>query len=177
MSGAGDTAGDSPGDTVSDTVVLHDGVRGSVRLPLAVAMLVVILDQFTKAWALRALVDRDIHLIWTLQLNLAFNTGMAFSRGRGLGPVIGVFALVIVVVLLVRLGREGGRLATVATGLVVGGAIGNICDRLFRGDAWLHGAVVDFIDLQWFPIFNIADMAITVGGSLLVLTAVVGPRP
>lgn len=150
-----------------------DGERRNtgVRVPLLIAATVVVLDQLTKHWALNALVDRDIHIVWTLQLNLAFNTGMAFSRGTGLGPVIGVIALVVVVALLVRLGREGGRLSTIATGLVVGGAIGNICDRLFRGDGWLRGAVVDFIDLQWFPIFNIADMAITIGGGLLILTA------
>ncbi|MFT3854832.1 MAG: signal peptidase II [Ilumatobacteraceae bacterium] len=47
--------------------------------------------------------------------------------------------------------------------------MGNLADRLFRGDGWLHGAVIDFIDLQWFPIFNVADAAITIGGALFVL--------
>ena len=52
---------------------------------------------------------------------------------------------------------------------MVGGAIGNLLDRLFRGDAWLHGSVVDFIDFQWFPIFNVADMGVNIGGALFVL--------
>jgi signal peptidase II len=53
---------------------------------------------------------------------------------------------------------------------VCGGAAGNVVDRLFRGDGWLHGAVVDFIDLQWWPVFNIADAAITVGAVLLLVS-------
>ena len=56
-------------------------------------------------------------------------------------------------------------------GLVLGGAVGNVLDRLLRGEGWLHGSVVDFIDLQWFPVFNVADMGVTIGGALLVLGA------
>lgn len=127
-------------------------------------------DQLSKRWALNALDDRVIHLVWTLQLNLAFNTGMAFSRGEGLGPVIGVVALVVVVAMLMSLRRADSLLSAVAAGMVLGGAVGNLADRLFRGSGWLQGAVVDFIDLQWFPIFNVADIGITVGGALLVLS-------
>ena len=93
---------------------------------------------------------------------------MAFSAGRDWGPVIAVLAMVIIVVLLLNLRRESSPLGDVAVGMVVGGAVGNLVDRLFRDPAWLRGGVVDFIDFQWFPIFNVADMAITVGGALLV---------
>ena len=62
-------------------------------------------------------------------------------------------------------------IAAVAAGMIVGGAIGNLIDRLFRNDAWLRGAVVDFIDLQWFPVFNIADSCITFGAILMVLVS------
>ena len=55
-------------------------------------------------------------------------------------------------------------------------ALGNIVDRLFRGEGWLRGAVVDFIDLQWFPIFNIADIAVNVGAALLILGSVLAAR-
>jgi len=101
-------------------------------------------------------------------LNLSSNSGMAFSRGRGLGPVIGVLALVIIVVFVLKLRSVKGSLATVASGLVIGGAVGNICDRIFRSGGFLRGEVVDFIDFQWWPVFNVADMAITIGGVLLV---------
>jgi signal peptidase II len=101
---------------------------------------------------------------------------MAFSRGEGLGPVIGVLALVVVAALLVSLRRQTSVASTAAVGLVIGGAAGNVVDRLFRSPGWLRGAVVDFIDLQWWPIFNVADVAITVGGLLLLLGSFVGAR-
>ncbi len=151
---------------------MTDAARAGVRgwLPISIALVVV--DQLTKSWALDALADgRDIDLVWTLRLHLAFNTGMAFSAGESWGPVIGVVALVVIVALLLGLRRESNRLTDVAVGLIVGGAIGNLIDRLFRDPAWLRGAVVDFIDFQWFPIFNVADMGITIGGGLLVFAS------
>ena len=137
----------------------------------AIAVLVVVVDQLTKVWAVAALDDRDIDLIWTLRLNLIYNTGMSFGAGQDWGPVIGVVAMVVVVVLLLGLRRQPGRLSDTAVGLIVGGAVGNLIDRLFRQEGWLRGGVVDFVDLQWVPIFNVADAAITVGGGLLVLAS------
>jgi signal peptidase II len=136
-----------------------------------IALAVIVADQLTKHWAVNELVDRNIDLFWTLRFNLSYNTGMAFSSGESFGPIIGVLALVVVVVLLLSLKRQPGRLTDVAVGLIIGGAIGNVIDRLFRQDAWFRGAVVDFIDFQWFPIFNIADMGVTVGGALLVFAS------
>ena len=136
-----------------------------------IALAVVVADQLTKHWAVNELVDRDIDVFWTLRFNLSFNTGMAFSQGENLGPVIGVLALGVVVALLLSLKRQPGRLTDVAVGLIIGGAIGNVIDRLFRQEAWLRGGVVDFIDFQWFPIFNIADIGVTVGGALLVFAS------
>ncbi len=133
-----------------------------------IAIVVVVLDQLTKWWAVNTLDTRDIDLFWTLRLNLSYNTGMAFSAGEEWGPVIGALALIVIVALLLGLRRESNRLTDVAVGMVVGGAIGNVLDRLFRSPGWLRGGVVDFIDFQWFPIFNIADIGITVGGALLV---------
>jgi signal peptidase II len=101
---------------------------------------------------------------------------MAFSRGQDWGPLIGVVALVIVVVLLLSVKRTASRLSEVTVGLIIGGAIGNIIDRLVRDPGWLRGGVVDFIDFQWFPIFNVADMAITIGGALLIVTSYLGAR-
>lgn len=147
------------------------------RGPLVVAVVLVIFDQLTKHWALNELDDgHTIHLFWTLRFNLAFNTGMAFSKGDGLGPYIGVIALVVVVVLLVSLGQSQSRWNLLAIGLVVGGAIGNIIDRLFRGEGWFRGAVVDFIDPQWFPIFNVADIGVTIGGFMLVIGHLLATR-
>ena len=105
---------------------------------LAVAAAVVVVDQLTKEWALDALADTPIDVIWTLRFNLAFNKGMAFSQGSGLGPIIGVVALCVIVGLLVSVGRSSSRLYPVAVGLITGGAVGNLLDRLFRVPGWLE---------------------------------------
>ncbi len=140
------------------------------RMSLLISAVIVLLDQVSKAWALRDLADgRIIHVIWTMQLNLTYNRGMAFSRGTGIGPIIGVIGLVVVALLLLSLRRADNALTRVATGLIIGGAIGNILDRLFRGSGWMRGAVIDFIDFQWWPVFNIADMAIMIGAATMVV--------
>lgn len=141
------------------------------RLWILIASIVVA-DQLTKHWALNRLSgDRTIDLVGSLRFNLAFNRGMAFSQATGAGPVIGALGFVIVIVIVLWLRRSATGVAAVAAGMIVGGAIGNLIDRLFRGEAWLRGAVVDFIDLQWFPIFNIADSAISIGAVLMILAS------
>jgi signal peptidase II len=134
---------------------------------LAVATLVVLVDQLTKTWALHHALEPK-HVVWTLRLALTFNSGAAFGLGRGSTTVLVGGAIVLVVVLL-GLGRRASRSATlpavIAMGLLLGGAVGNLADRLIRDH---HGAVIDFIDLQWWPVFNIADASITIGAVLLV---------
>ncbi len=148
------------------------------RLTLLVAVTVVVLDQITKHWAVTSLAgEAPRHVIWTLQWNLTYNTGMAFSSATGIGPLIGVVAIIVAVVVLVSIRRVPSTVARLAGGFVVGGALGNVIDRLFRDEGWLRGAVVDFIDFQWFPIFNIADMAVNVGGALFLLWSFFGQHP
>ncbi len=143
---------------------------------LATALVVVVADQITKHWALNALADgHTIDIVGSLRFNLAFNTGMAFAKGQGIGPLIAVVGVLVVAYLLIGLRRNTAP-GSFLVGLVAGGAMGNIIDRLFRGDAWLNGAVVDFIDLQWWPIFNIADAAIVVGAAALVVASMLPER-
>ncbi|TRZ72599.1 MAG: signal peptidase II [Actinobacteria bacterium] len=150
---------------ISSRAVLMKATRTS----LAIAACIVLLDQLSKTWAVKDLDDGHvIHVIWTLQFNLTHNQGMAFSRGTGIGPVIGVIGLVVVVLLLLSLRRADNALTRLATGLIIGGALGNILDRLFRGAGWMRGAVVDFIDFQWWPVFNVADMAIMIGAATMI---------
>ena len=144
---------------------------------LWLSALVVLADQVTKHWAVNQLVDgKTIDLVWTLRFKLGFNSGMAFSQADGLGPVIGVIALIAIVVLAYVARQADTRSGSYAAAAILGGAAGNVVDRLFRGDGWLHGSVVDFIDLQWWPVFNIADMGITIGGAILVIGAWRAPR-
>ncbi|MEI2699293.1 MAG: signal peptidase II [Microthrixaceae bacterium] len=151
---------------------------------LGAAVVVLVVDQLSKAWALEQLSDGSaIDVVWTLRFKLAFNTGMAFSRGSGAGPIIGLVALGIVAVLLVIARKVESRAQLVVIGVVAGGAFGNIVDRLTRVGAtnpftgevssgFMSGAVVDFIDVQWWPVWNVADMAVVCGGiALAILSA------
>jgi len=141
------------------------------RYSLVAASGVVAIDQLSKHWAVSHLNNGHVvNVLGSLRFNLSFNSGMAFSQGTGIGPVIGVLGMIVVVFLLAGM-RKSSASSAIFVGLVAGGAAGNIVDRLFRGNAWLHGAVVDFIDLQWWPVFNVADAAICIGGALLVITS------
>ena len=149
-------------------------LRSSASKWLAYVLIagVIVVDQLTKHWSLTALnAGKTIKIFWTLQLNLVFNSGMAFSQGQGVGRVIGVLAIGVVIGLLMSLRKPMTMMTVIGTGLLIGGACGNILDRMFRGNGWMSGAVVDFIDLQWFPVFNVADSAVTIGAGFLILGA------
>ncbi len=140
------------------------------------AVFVIAADQWSKYWAVDALSDRTIDVVWKLRFHLTGNTGFAFSTGQGLGPVLGVVALVVVVVLWRMRSRFSGAVSTLSLGLVLGGACGNLIDRALRTPGWGRGAVVDFIDLQFWPVFNVADMAIVFGVLLLSIMMWVDQR-
>lgn len=153
--------------------------RARWPLLLSVAAFALALDQLSKAWAVERLGNGEIiDLAGSLRLRLTMNYGSAFSLADGRGPLISLLALIVVAVLL-RTGRHATRPAmAVALGLVLGGAIGNLIDRAFReGDGFLGGGVVDFVDLQWWPVFNVADSAIVVGAILLFVTQWREPEP
>jgi len=147
-----------------------------VRRAAVLSLIVVVLDQWTKHWAQNALDEgRTIDLVWTLRFALGYNSGFAFSTGTGWGPWIGLVAVAVVLVLVVAMRRADNEVSRTGLALIVGGAVGNIVDRLFRGDGLMHGRVIDFIDLQWWPVFNVADSAITIGGVLLAVMALRTP--
>jgi signal peptidase II len=100
---------------------------------------------------------------------------MAFSCARH-RPFIGIAALLVIVWLAWTSRMLTSRVTSVAAGLVAGGALGNLVDRIFRGDKILHGSVVDLVDFQWFPIFNVADMAIDIGGAMFVVWTLFAAR-
>lgn len=133
------------------------------------------LDQLTKLWALHALEDSPIPVVWTLRFDLAYNSGASFSLGTGMGPWIALGTVIIVGFLLHAAWSNRSRVAAVAFGLIVGGALGNLADRLLRsGSGFLGGSVVDFIDLQWWPVFNLADVGVVCGAILLIVTLLRG---
>jgi signal peptidase II len=155
----------------------------SMRLGLAVAFVAALIDQLGKAGIVHLFAteppgERVVRVTSFLNFAFTFNHGMSFglfNTETGLNAV--VFALVataIVAALLVWLARTRDPMLATAIGLVVGGAVGNVIDRVLRG------AVVDFIDFHagqwhWF-VFNLADAAITVGVALMLLDGLRGRR-
>ncbi|MCA1692611.1 MAG: signal peptidase II [Acidimicrobiales bacterium] len=144
-------------------------VRRGTGLLLAVAAGVLILDQLTKAWALAALEDGPIDLIGSVQLNLIRNTAGAFGLGGAFIPFLALAALGLVIYLAASGATARRPVLSVAVGLVLGGALGNLADRVFRDPGLLRGAVVDFVDLKVWPVFNVADAAITCGCAVLLV--------
>ncbi len=135
---------------------------------------VVGVDQITKSLATTHLRDHPIHLFWTLDLELEYNSGSAFSLFQGKAAVLVPVALALIGVLVWMVVRSPTRARAAVLGLIIGGACGNLADRLFRGHG---GAVVDFIALHWWPTFNVADACITVGCVLLALSYLRHPGP
>jgi signal peptidase II len=138
------------------------------------AVAVLVLDILTKVWAVSALSDgRDIHIFWTLHFALTHNEGMAFSTGTNIGPFIGMLAIVVIAILVATMRKQSNTMSLVATGCIVGGATGNVLDRVFRGTGFMNGAVVDFIDLRWWPVFNVADIGIVCGAIAVAFSMIV----
>lgn len=149
----------------------------AIRRQAILIGLIVLFDQVSKSWAVSALANGHvIHVVGSLQFSLGFNSGFAFSQGQGLGPVVGVFAIIAVLFLLRAVHKAATQLSAMALCAIVAGAIGNIADRIFRGEGWLHGRVVDFIDVQWWPVFNVADSSITVGACALIAAMLMEAR-
>lgn len=142
---------------------------GLFRLALGLAALIVVLDQVTK-WLILGLFEAPPHIIEVtgfFNLVLTFNTGVSFGLFSGGGPwqawILSGLSLAIVVALLFWLRQQTRGFPAAAIGLVVGGALGNVIDRIMES----RPGVVDFLDLHvagWhWPAFNVADSAITIG--------------
>ena len=147
--------------------------RGALAPWLGIAAAVIVFDQITKAMIVSAFQLGDAHRVTAFfDIVRAHNRGAAFSflndasgwqRWFFIG--LGIAAAIFIVWLLKRHG--GQRLFGWALALILGGAVGNVIDRV------LHGHVIDFIQVHWksayFPAFNVADSAITIGAVLLIL--------
>jgi signal peptidase II len=170
---------DDPVDSPASGLAEGRKTSGSSRLPLVFALvgLVVLgLDQLTKALVLHYLQPGDpVDVVGSLlRFQLIRNPGAAFSLGTGYTPVISVIQITVVVV-VVWLSRRLGSIGwTIAFGLLFGGAVGNITDRIFREPSPFHGHVVDFLQLPHWAIFNVADMAVTAAAVLLVVQTLRG---
>ena len=143
----------------------------------ALAVIVLAADQLTKWWAMSTLAGNDapVSLVGELlQLRLLFNSGAAFSIATGQTWVLTIVVTVVVIVILRTVRRIGSRGWAVALGLLLGGALGNLGDRLFREPSFGQGHVVDFIDYAGFFVGNVADIAIVAAAILIAVLALRG---
>jgi signal peptidase II len=170
-SGPSGPPGDAPSDATAPKVLLLS----------LIAVVVLAVDIVTKVVAVAQLEGREpVEILGGLvYLQLVRNPGAAFSFATGYTWVLTIVAIVVVGV-IVRVARRLRSTGwAVALGLVLGGALGNLTDRLFRSPGPLHGHVVDVVSLfapdgRVWPVFNLADSSIVSGGVLLVLLALLG---
>jgi signal peptidase II len=136
-----------------------------------IAAAVLVLDQLIKHLVVSNLAGRPpLDVIGSfVQLRYTTNSGGAFSLLTGAPLFFGVMAIVIIGGIIYASRRAQPLAMQVVLGLILGGALGNLADRLFRGDGLLRGEVVDFVKVGIWPVFNLADSCIVVGGLLLAL--------
>jgi signal peptidase II len=149
-----------------------------IRTLLIVAGLVYAADQVTKYLAVRELTGRaPVEIIdGLLQLRLVRNPGAAFGLAEGATVVFSLVAVVVAVAILRMAARLRSGPWALALGLLLGGALGNLTDRLLRQPGPLRGHVVDFLELPYWPVFNVADMAIVGAAIGLVVLGLTGRR-
>lgn len=138
----------------------------------AVASVVYASDLVTKIWAVERLSEpnESIEIVGDLfQLELTRNPGAAFGIGVGMTIVFTLLSLVVVGVVLRTSNRLGSTWWAVVFGLVLGGALGNLTDRLFRSPGFMRGHVIDFLHLKNWPVFNLADTAFCIAGAIVFL--------
>ncbi len=151
--------------------------RGMI-LSALIAFVAVAADQFTKLWALSALADgHRIGLIGEhLSLVLTRNSGAAFSLGASSTWIFTLLTLVIIAVLLYALLFAPSLRLAAAIGLLLGGALGNLIDRLIQPPSFAQGHVIDFIDYGGFFVGNVADIWIVVGAFWLAVEMIMNEK-
>ena len=151
-------------------------LSGPRRLLVLLALTTVVLDAVTKALVVARLEHREpVHVLGDLLvLEVSRNSGAAFSFAQGATVVFTLIAVAVVVVIVRTLPRLRSSGWAVTLGLLLGGAVGNLVDRLVRAPGVGRGAVVDFIHLPHFATFNVADSAITTGAVLAALLSLRG---
>jgi signal peptidase II len=145
------------------------GKAGRLALVYGIAALIVAVDQLTKLVVVRTLAGRPpLRLVGSfVDLRYTTNSGGAFSLFTGAPYFFAVMATLVTLVIMWSARRARGLPVLAALGLLLGGAMGNLADRLFRGDVPLRGEVVDFVRVGPWPVFNLADSCVVIGGLLL----------
>jgi signal peptidase II len=151
---------------------LNSSLKRRYGTALGIAAAVIAADLITKRFASDNFVDGRVEVVpGFLEFTYTENPGAAFSLFPNAGPWIGVIAIAIAAFILGSLRVPRPRMEVIALGLVLGGALGNVIDRIARGEGFLDGKVIDWIILWWIPTFNIADASVTIAVALLLIYA------
>lgn len=180
-----DPVTDQPDDAAPEAAAQPDPAPPppprKIGLLAAIAATVVILDLISKIVIVATVQPGEpIRVLGGLvYLSLIRNPGAAFSMATGMTWVLALVAIGVVIFIIRMAPRLRSTPWAISLGLVLGGAIGNLIDRIFRSPGFLQGHVVDFVSVfgpnaEYFPVFNVADSAITIGGISLVVTALLG---
>lgn len=139
---------------------------------VAIVLVVTALDAASKAWARHALSSHAIHVGGAVWLRLQYNSGVSFSINQS-GPLVTTVVTVVIAALVLIVGLDAHRgVPAAGFGLLLGGGVGNVIDRI----AATPHQVTDFIALGSFPVFNLADVAITAGFITLLVAALTGEK-
>jgi len=134
-----------------------------VRRLFATAWTIWLLDFATKVWALTSLSSEPRKIIGNfLQFTLVHNSGAAFNFATGFAIAFSLLALAVVIAVIYFAPKITSRGWQISIGLLLGGVLGNLTDRIFREPAFLNGHVIDWIQIPHWPVFNIADSAICI---------------
>ncbi|WP_232794164.1 MULTISPECIES: signal peptidase II [Pseudofrankia] len=174
---AGDDGEDGGGGSAPHTTPSRRSAgRRPIAVLLATSLGVVLLDAITKIIVVaRMKPGNPVTLIpGVLDLQLTRNSGAAFSIAGGATALFSIIAVAVVVVVALTARKLGSLGWAVVLGAIVGGAVGNLVDRLVRAPGPLRGHVVDWIHLHHWPIFNVADSSIVVGAVLAVVISALG---
>ncbi|MEP9391325.1 signal peptidase II [Gordonia sp. VNQ95] len=178
VTASSDDGADDPGSGTPAATGPTEPTRGGRVLGIlaVIAGCVIALDILTKTLAVSLLTPGDpVSIIGdVVTLRLVRNSGAAFSMASGYTWVLTVVALVVVVVIIRYSSRLRSGWWMLGLGLVLGGAMGNLIDRIFRAPGPLRGHVVDFVSVGWWPVFNVADSAVVCGAILLVVLSLLG---
>lgn len=128
------------------------------------------LDYSTKFIALKYLTDQPVRVVGDLlKFNLTFNSGAAFSLASSGTIFLSSFSLIMVALIFYFSRRVRSTPWAIAMGVALGGIFGNLADRIFRSPGALQGEVVDWIQIPYWPVFNIADTAVVTSAILITI--------
>ncbi len=149
-----------------------------VQRLFSLACLIWAIDFLTKNWALENLDSSSRPVIGTfLQITLLRNPGAAFSMATGFTIVFTTISIAVAIFIARSAARITSAWWAYVAGLVLGGVLGNLTDRIFRAPGFLYGHVIDWIELPHWPIFNVADSAIFIAAGIAILLTIKNISP